>query len=487
MTSDSSWSRGAWVPAVLLLIAAISGSIAAGGAFGAGSVSSGGVKDDEAELRLSTPVLSVRRAPELLSRTVAHIRLGNDLDAAMSPEALGPAADTSCLAVEEGDDTIYGRHPDLKLVPASTLKVLTGMAALGRMGNGFHYVTEVKVDRPVAGGVLDGPLWLVGAGDPLLSTKAYADSFRNQPQVYTSIDVLADRIVEAGIREIRGGVIGDESRYDAVRYFPGWKQGYITDNEVGPVSALVVNDNFAQYRPLKTIAGTPPVHGAQVLTDLLRGRGVVVADPGQGVAPEGATPVASVTSSPMPDIVGQLLRESDNMTAEMLTKEMGRRYGAGGTWEEGTKVIRETVAMAGLPAEGYAASDGSGLSVSNRLSCALLMDALDLAGRGGAVTAGFAVAGQTGTLAQRFKGSPAEGRLRAKTGSLNFVAGLVGFVDAADDRSLEFALIANGLSDRTRAGRLLQERVGAILATYPKAPPAANLEPLPPRPGGMAP
>ncbi|MDQ3106721.1 MAG: D-alanyl-D-alanine carboxypeptidase, partial [Actinomycetota bacterium] len=80
--------------------------------------------------------------------------------------------------------------------------------------------------------------------------------------------------------------------------------------------------------------------------------------------------------------------------------------------------------------------------------------------------------------ATRFKGNAAEGRLRAKTGSLNFVSGLVGFVDAADDRTLEFALLANDLPDRNDSGRALQERVGAILAGYPKAPPASALQPL---------
>lgn len=430
--------------------------------------------------RLGTPVLSARRAPELLSRTVAHIRLGDELDAAMTSPAVGSAAASSCLTVEEGDATIYGRQADLTLVPASTLKVLTGLSVLQRMGAAFQFVTEVRADKPVVDGILDGPLWLVGAGDPLLATQAYADSFRNQPQVFTSIDVLADRIVAAGVREIRGGVVGDESRFDAVRYYPTWKPGYITDNEIGPVSALVVNDNFSQFRPMKTIAASAPAtHGAAVLTELLRGRGVLVPDPSEGAAPEAAGPLASVTSPPLPEIVGELLRESDNMTAEVLTKEMGRRYGSGGTWAEGTRIIKETVSMAGLPSQGYAAVDGSGLDVSDRLSCSLLMDALDLVGRDSPVTAGFAVAGQTGTLAQRFKDNPAEGRLRAKTGSLNFVSGLVGYVDAADDRSLEFALLANDLPSRSDAGRLLQERVGAILATYPKAPPAANLEPLP--------
>ena len=421
--------------------------------------------------RLATPILSARRAPELLHRTVAQIRLTEELDAAMT-------VPSACLTVEDGETTIYGRQPDLTLTPASTLKVLTGTAALRKLGPDFRFVTEVKADRPVVGGVLDGPLWLVGSGDPLLSTQLYADSFRNQPQVFTSLDTLADRIVEAGIREIRGGVVGDESRFDTVRYLPSWKPGYITDNEIGPMSALIVNDNFAQFRPRRTIATPEPGrHGAVVLTDLLRGRGLLVAEAGAGVAPENANALASISSPPIPEIVGQLLRESDNMTAEALTKELGKRHGGGGSWAEGTKVIRATVAEAGLAAEGYAAVDGSGLDVSDRLSCTLLMDALDLVGPTGPVADGLAVAGRTGTLSARFKGNPAEGRLRAKTGSLNNVVGLVGFVRTADERDLEFALIANDLPDRLESGRRLQEAVGAILVQYPKAPTVTELAP----------
>jgi serine-type D-Ala-D-Ala carboxypeptidase/endopeptidase (penicillin-binding protein 4) len=462
------------LPVALALVLVVSSGFALSGLAAAGAASTEDANPGES--RLQTPVLSARRAPEVLSRTVAHARLQADLDAAMT------VSGRTCLTVEEGDAAIYGRDGDLALTPASTLKVLTGMAALRRLGDEFRFITEVRADRPIADGVLDGPLWLVGAGDPLLSTKAYADSFRNQPQVYTSIDVLADRIVEAGIREIRGGVLGDESRFDTQRYVPSWKPGYISDNEIGPVSALVVNDNFAQYRPRRTVATLDPaVHGPAVLTDLLRGRGVVVSDAGAGVAPAAARAVASVSSPPLPEIVGQLLRESDNMTAEVLTKELGARFAGAGSWAAGTRVVRQTIAAAGLPESGYAAVDGSGLDVTNRLSCHLLMDALDLAGPVGPVASGFAVAGQTGTLAQRFRDNPAEGRLRAKTGSLNNVVGLVGFVDAADDRTLEFALLANDLPDRLESGRLLQERVGAVLATYPKAPPAAALEPQQPK------
>jgi D-alanyl-D-alanine carboxypeptidase/D-alanyl-D-alanine-endopeptidase (penicillin-binding protein 4) len=140
-------------------------------------------------------------------------------------------------------------------------------------------------------------------------------------------------------------------------------------------------------------------------------------------------------------------------------------------------VIRATVADAGLATEGYHAVDGSGLDVADRLSCSLLMDALDLAGPKSPVAAGFPIAGETGTLATRFQGTPSAGRLRAKTGSLNYVVGLAGFVDAGDARTLEFALLANDLPDRTASGRALQERVGGILTAYPQAPDAASIGP----------
>ena len=424
-----------------------------------------------------TPVLSPRRMPEVFSAAVGEAKLVRSLDAALSDHALR-GADT-CLSVESGDDLVYARNAATPLVPASTMKVLTGMAALRRMGSDFQYLTALVAPGGVPrSGVIEGQAWLVGSGDPLLSTVAYAASFRNQPQVFTSLDALADAVVANGVREIRGGVVGDESRYDTARYVPSWKPVYLSDNDVGPLSSLTVNDGFTQFRPQpRRHAPNPAVHAAAALTELLRARGVLVGEPSAGVAPAGATSIGQTTSPALTEIVGEMLRESDNMTAELLVKELGRQFGGAGTWEAGLRVIRETVAEAGLPVDTYRAVDGSGLDVSDRLSCALLMDALDLAGPGGAVAAGFPVAGQSGTLVDRFKGTPAEGKLRAKTGSLNFVAGLAGFVESAGAGTLEFALLANNLPDQLQSGRRLQERIGSVLSLYPELPPIEDLDP----------
>jgi D-alanyl-D-alanine carboxypeptidase/D-alanyl-D-alanine-endopeptidase (penicillin-binding protein 4) len=467
------------VVAALVVVLAVSSAFAV-----AGLASTGGASSSPALAgpRLATPILSARRAPALLRSSVGRVRLADALDGVLSSSRA-----STCLTVEEGSRSIYVHQPDLRLIPASTMKVLTGMAALRRLGDSFTFTTSVVSPAVVgAGGVVDGPLWLVGSGDPLLSTSDYAASFRNQPQVFTSMEVLADRVVAAGVREVRGGIVGDDSRFDGVYSVPSWKPVYLSDGEVGPISALMVNDNFAQFRPRKAIATPDPaVHGATILTALLQARGVVVGgSPARGVAPDGAPPVASISSPPLPEVVGEMLRESDNATAEMLTKELGKRFGTAGSWDEGIKVIRATLITAGLPGDGYSAVDGSGLDVADRMSCRILMDALDLAGPTGPVASGFAVAGRTGTLATRFKGNPAEGRLRAKTGTLNYVAGLVGFLDpppATPGPTLEFALLANDLPDRSDSGRLLQDLVAAALAEYPDAPAESALSPLAPR------
>jgi D-alanyl-D-alanine carboxypeptidase/D-alanyl-D-alanine-endopeptidase (penicillin-binding protein 4) len=421
--------------------------------------------------KATTAVLSARRAPELLRSVVADVRLTKALDAALDDPALRGSA--TCLAVEEGKRGVYARNPDLQLLPASTMKVLTGMAALRRLGADFHFVTEVRAVAPLAGGVIDGPLWLVGSGDPLLRTDAYAASFKNQPQTYTRLDAFADAIVASGVREIRGGIAGDESRFDSERYAPSWKPGYLLSSDVGPVSALSVNDGFTQFKPLKPLAApNPPVHAAATLTLLLRGRGITVGDSSASAAPANAKAIAHIDSLPLTEVVGEMLRESDNMAAELLLKEMGKRFGDGGSWPAGLQVIRSTLADAGLPVEGYKSVDGSGLDLSDRVSCSLLLHALDIAGPKGALTAGFPVAGRTGTLVDRFKGNPAEGKLRAKTGTLNYVASLAGYVD-----NLEFALVANALPDKTASGRTLEDRIGAAMSVYPDAPTVDVLAP----------
>lgn len=417
-------------------------------------------------------VLSVRRAPEVLSQTIADLHLEAALDSVIAD----PAAADSCLVVRQGDRTLYSRNPTRPLIPASNLKLLTATAALEALGPSTQFTTTAMADKPPSpDGTIAGPLYLIGGGDPLLETADYAASFKAQPQIHTAFEQLADSLVARGIKHIEGPVLGDESRLDTQRYVASWKPRYITDGEVGPLGALMVNDAFVQWKPKGVPAPQPAVHAAQVLTDLLKGRGVSIdGPPGQSRAPAGAATISELRSPSLTDVVAEMLKQSDNTTAELLTKEMGRRAGAGASTAAGVKAIRAKVAADGLPADQFAAVDGSGLDRSDRATCSLILGAL---ARKPSLKDELPVAGKDGTLYDRFKASPAAGRLHAKTGSLDNVAALSGWVDQPGSTPpLAFSFIANGFT-KDAQGRALGDRLGDTLARYPDAPTAASLAP----------
>ena len=408
--------------------------------------------------------------PDRLPAVLAEAQGTVDLERAVD-QLLSQSAARSCVAVYEGNRPVLLRRPDDALTPASTQKILVATAALAVLGPDFRFETKVVSDgRPRDGAV--GTLWLVGAGDPTLATPEYAqwlkDRLRYQLRQVTPLAELATGLAAAGVRAVTGNIVGDDSRYDRARTVPTWKPSYITENEVGPLGALLVNEGFDIFNPPEHRADDPAVHAAAELTRLLQAFGVGVAGPptsGQTPA-DGTVTLATVRSAPLSDIVAGMLRESDNTTAELLTRELGVARAHDGSTAAGTKAVVDALAGAGLPTTGLRLGDGSGLEATNRAPCSLLAAALRRPDRTGAPLLAplLAVAGRSGTLALRLADTPLDGKLRAKTGSLDGVSGLAGYLDGR--RGLSFAVLANGnLSDA--AGRLLQDRLAAVLAAYP--------------------
>ena len=330
--------------------------------------------------------------------------------------------------------------------------------------------------RPRDGAV--GTLWLVGSGDPTLATPEYAQWLKDRPRYQlrqaTPLAALADGLLAAGVRTVTGGIIGDDSRYDRARTVPGWKPSYLAAGEVGPLGALLVNDGFTVFdQPIAQRADDPARHAAGELTRLAEELGISVGNPpSSGVlplrtgAPDKAVTLATVRSAPLSDVVAGMLRESDNTAAELLTRELGVVKAHDGSTAAGTQAVVDALAAVGLPTAGLRLGDGSGLLTTNQVSCAVLAGALRLPDRSGAprLEPLLAVAGRSGTLAPRLVDTPLDGKVRAKTGSLDGVSGLAGFLDGR--RELSFAFLANGnLNDP--AGRLLQDRLVALLAAYP--------------------
>ena len=373
-------------------------------------------------------------------------------------------ADTpgGCVRVTAGDRVLYEANPDAAVVPASSTKLFTAAAALRVLGAGHRFRTAVRVVSPPVDGVVAGDLWLVGGGDPVLGTEAWAAQLDADRRLYTSLDQLADQVVAAGVRRIDGRILGDESRFDDDRYVNTWPDRLIADGEAGPLSALSVNDGFRTWGHPGVPFADPPADAAALFGELLEARGVTIAaTAGTAVAPAGSAEVTVVDSPPVGDLVHAMLRDSDNGTAELLVKELGRQRRGAGTTAAGTRVIAEALEAAGVALDGVTVADGSGLSDAARLTCRslttlLARDTEALSGR-------LAVAGRDGTLARRFLGSAAAGRLRAKTGSLDGAAALAGYVNTANDTTVEFAYIINGLP-HGESGRALQDRLATALA-----------------------
>jgi D-alanyl-D-alanine carboxypeptidase/D-alanyl-D-alanine-endopeptidase (penicillin-binding protein 4) len=436
-----------------------------------------------AQLSPITPVLSARRVPDIVAAPVADRRL-----VARLTEFLGRSPGATCLVVGAGGHQVFAQQPTTPMTPASLLKLITGAAAIDRLGADTRLRTEVRSAAPVAGGVVSGDLYLVGGGDPLLMTGDYFAALKHPPAERSSLEALADAIVAAGVRSVTGRVVGDESRFDGVRYNPRWVPSIASEVSIGPMTALTVNGGLDEYpsspdlrRPAPHPAPDPAAMASDRLAGLLRERGVVIAGAGsRGVTPSGSVEVAHLDSAPVGALVQEMLRESDNTTAELLAKEMGVRAAATGTTDAGLTVVNQEIATRGLPADGAAVVDGSGLSSDNKVTCSILQGLLNQEGSTGALAGGLAVAGRTGTLEKRFTGQAVAGRLRAKTGTLSQVTALAGFLATAHGTNVTFTYILN--LDRQRITNddiALQDQLAAILDTYPEAPEVLSLGPKP--------
>ncbi|MBV9410923.1 MAG: D-alanyl-D-alanine carboxypeptidase/D-alanyl-D-alanine-endopeptidase [Acidimicrobiia bacterium] len=420
---------------------------------------------------VAAPVLDAARVPVFVSQTAANVRLGQRLDAVLAGHP------QSCLTVDDSrGPTLYSQRGDLPLMPASNLKLLTATAVLARLGGTGRFQTEVRAAHPPVNGVIAGDVWLVGAGDPLLATADYAAQagYQHQPRPRTPLEELATKLAAAGIRQVQGRILGDESRYDTQRVVPTWSPTYLADGEVGPMSALTVNDNEAAWAPKEVPAPAPATNAANVLAHLLQQHGVQVGGTGEGVAPAGAAVLAAADSAPMADVVGATLTQSDNLAAELLTKELGKRFGGAGTTAAGLSVTKAVLDEQHMPDHGVVMTDGSGLDRSDRATCQVLLDAVEQGGPSGTIARGLPVAGSTGTLFHRYVGSPLAGRLRAKTGTLNGVAAFTGWLVAGQGRQVAFSYLVNGIGSEAE-GRALEDRVATALNTYPEAPPPASL------------
>ncbi len=159
------------------------------------------------------------------------------------------------------------------------------------------------------------------------------------------------------------------------------------------------------------------------------------------------------------DLVHLTNTPSDNFFAETLLKDLGARYGSGGTTAAGAAVVRRTIAATFHLQPRL--DDGSGLSRYDRSSPADVVSLLRQQQTNPAFTSSLAVAGETGTLKRELRGTAAQGRCRGKTGTLTDASNVVGYCRAQDGHTLAYAFMMNSIDPLRRAPDPERDGAGA--------------------------
>lgn len=354
-------------------------------------------------------------------------------------EALGHRSfavrDASISVWIEGYGEVASLEPDAPLAPASNQKLFTAMGALVLLDHDQRFVTELVATGPVNDGTLDGDLVIVGGGDPLIK--------REGPH---SLQTIVQQVKDAGVTHITGSIVGDESRYDDVRRAPGWLDWQMP-LPGGSMSALMVNSN--SRNGAQAYLADPTEYNANLFKDELEDAGVAV-DGGamEGEAPDDGEILTTLESPTVAEIVQEMLRESDNMAAEMMTKEIGLQVAGEPSTAAGLQTIEEALeSELCLDLQGVN-DDASGISRNDKRSARewrLMLQAAQTEPWYPILYDGLPVAGgEAGTLKHRFVETPAQGDVHAKTGSTGVSVALSGYVTTEGGRTAVFSAVANG-------------------------------------------
>ena len=384
------------------------------------------------------------------------------VDTAETPSAGGLAA---VLAPAAGDpnlgrlggritDAITGKElwqvaDDLPLVPASTNKVLTAAAALLTLDGQARITTRV-----VAGSQNpQGPVVLVGAGDPTLSAAPPGVDtwYRGAPR----ISDLVEQVRRSGVTPTAVQV--DTSAFSGPTLAPGWDPSDVDNGDIAPIESAMIDAGRIQPSTVNSRRSRTPALDAG--RELAKALGL---DPGAvtiATAPSGARQLAVVQSAPLVLRLSEMMDHSDNVLAECIAREVAGAINRPRSFAGAVDAVTNRLSTAHIDTAGAALQDSSGLSVDDRLTAKTLDGTVQAAAGSDqpslrALLDLLPIAGGSGTLADRFldpatNQGPA-GWLRAKTGSLTAINSLVGVVTDRSGRVLTFAFISNAAGPNGR-------------------------------------
>jgi len=437
----------------------------------------------------------------------------------LTRDRLFRTADIAIEVIDADDgDAVFSWRPDAALIPASVMKVLTTSAALRTLGPAYRFETRILHDGEIdAAGVLRGNLYIDGSGDPTLVVEKLWKMIRDLEVAGVKKihgNVIFDDSRFDGLSDIVGwskpidvlegpayfaplGALSVNYNTTALviaphptagapaRVVPETASDLITvvnhtrtggpgsrttleinrevdeDGESFTFTAKgVVSQDEDLIRHYRAVAD-PTAHFVSVFRGLLKERGIKVTGRfREGGVPIAAAPLVSMLSPPLLEIVNHTNKYSSNLMAEHMLKTIGAEvHGEPGSTAKGVAVVEQYLVDLGFDRSEFSLVNGSGLSRSVKLRPshinAVLVDMRANERLGPEFLASLSIGGVDGTLRRRYSEEAHIGRVRGKTGSVNGVYCLAGFVEAGDGERYAFTILANNLH-RIRPVRALQ-------------------------------
>lgn len=517
---------------------------------------------------VSTPLSNVAAQPAP-SRSIASVRNAPatlaELQSRIEEVVRQPALEPGFFAVKivslDTGQVVFEQQANKFVRPASNMKLYTVATAFDRLTPDYHFITSVYAKEKPDDGKIKSDLVIYGRGDP-----SFAARFNNG-DYFKGVNDLADRIVAAGVKRVRGDLVGDESYFNGAPLGSGWEWEDLTWSYGAQVSALTINDNAIDlnvkpgekvgasvvfttgppsasfmtivnrattsargsksdlriYRGLGAnsleLSGSLPLGDAgfvggvaipdpalafvAMLRDVLVKRGIKIdgrvrtvnARSGGSIvpavlpagAPLSAEPsagkmaavveIASLHSRPFAELAAHTLKPSQNQYTELILRTLGKTQppnsidtGRARDDEDlGLEAVRNFLRQAGVGDNEVALNDGSGLSRNDLISANTTVQLLTFMSKHkyfAQFRDALPIAGVDGTLRTRMRGTPAEGNVRAKTGSLSSVASLSGYVTTAAGEHLVFSMMLNNYPDAAAVRRDSIDAIAVLLASF---------------------
>jgi PBP4 family serine-type D-alanyl-D-alanine carboxypeptidase len=358
-------------------------------------------------------------------KAAGRSELANQLDRVRRRFRLNRAIGVQVVSLDTGE-SLYAHNAQKKFIPASGMKLVTMAAALHYLGPSYRFETRLLIDGPIEDGVARANIYLQGSGDP---------SFTEG-----DLEEITMALARAGIREIDGNLILDDSFFDdqlrgpasydnilkkglpiqsALSYNFNIVELTATPADAAGSRAVLFDGGYGYFEVLNRVTtagrGRPwlrvrksggrdrvIVSGRVIAGDEERSGGFVAPNPpqylasafvgklgGHGVAFHGRIekavadspklrPLYVHRSPPLIQIVELLGKNSNNFAAEQILKALGaHRWGPPGSFESGSRALSEFLMGLGHPSSGFRIDDGSGLSYENTLSASILVDTLE--------------------------------------------------------------------------------------------------------------